>query len=65
MDDTEKLITQDTQDEDKQNRSKTQYLLDTAMRKQTHVFHLSLEIRIFWVEYNHLSLKFMKLDIKR
>jgi hypothetical protein len=30
---TEKPTTQDTQDEDKQNKNTTQYTLDTAMRK--------------------------------
>ena len=32
---TEKLATQATQNEDKQNKNTTQYLLDTTTRKQT------------------------------
>ena len=36
MDNPEKLTTQGTQDEDKQNKNTIQYLLDTTMRKQTH-----------------------------
>ena len=35
MENPEKLSTQDTQDEDKQNNNTTQYVLDTTMRKQT------------------------------
>ena len=35
MENPEKLSTQDTQDEDKQNKNTTQYVLDTTMRKQT------------------------------
>ena len=31
----EKLATQGTQDQDKQNKSTTQYVLDNTMRKQT------------------------------
>ena len=33
MDNPEKLATQSTQDEDKQNKSTTQYVLDTTIRK--------------------------------
>ena len=33
----EKLVTQGTQDEDKQNKNTTQYVLDTAMLKQTQI----------------------------
>ena len=36
MDNSEKLATQGTQDEDKQNKDTTQYMLDTTMRKQTN-----------------------------
>ena len=36
MDNPEKLSTLSTQDEDKQKHT-TQYVLDTTMRKQTHI----------------------------
>jgi hypothetical protein len=35
MDNPEKLATQGTQDEEKQSKNTTQYVLDIAMRKQT------------------------------
>jgi len=35
MDNPEKLATQGTQDEDKQNKNTTQYVLDTTIRTQT------------------------------
>ena len=35
MDNPEKLATQDTQDEEKQNKNLTQYVLETSIRKQT------------------------------
>ena len=34
MDNPEKLATQITQDEEKQNKNTTRYVLDTTMRKQ-------------------------------
>ena len=37
MDNPEKLATQITQDENKQNKNTTQYVLDTTMRKQTQI----------------------------
>jgi hypothetical protein len=39
MDNLEKLATQGTQDEEKQNKNKntTQYVLDTTLPKQTHI----------------------------
>ena len=37
MDNPEKLATLGTQDEEKQNKNKTQYVLDTTMRKQTQI----------------------------
>ena len=37
MDNPEKLATQCTQDEDKQNKNTTQYVLDTTIRKQTQI----------------------------
>jgi hypothetical protein len=37
MDDPEKLATSSTQEEDKQNRNTTQYVLDTTIRKQTQI----------------------------
>ena len=37
MDNQEKLATQDTQDEEKQNKNTTQYTLDTTMRKKTQI----------------------------
>ena len=33
----EKLATQGTQDEDKQNKNTTQYVFDTTMRKETQI----------------------------
>ena len=36
-DDSEKLATYDTQDEEKQNKNTTQYVLDTTMSKQTQI----------------------------
>ena len=35
--DLEKLATQGTQDEDKQNKNTTQYVLDTTIRQQTQI----------------------------
>ena len=35
MDNTEKLATQATQNEDKQNKNTTQYIVNTTTRKQT------------------------------
>ena len=32
-----KLVTQSTQDEDKQNKNTAQYVLDTTMRKQIQI----------------------------
>jgi hypothetical protein len=37
MDNPEKLATYGTQDEDKESKNKTQYVLDTTMRKQTQI----------------------------
>ena len=37
MDNPEKLATQGTQDEEKQNKNTTQYVLNTTMRKQTQI----------------------------
>ena len=37
MDNLEKLATLGTQDEDKQNKNTTQYVLDTTIRKQTQI----------------------------
>ena len=37
MDNPEKLATQDTQDEEKQSKHTTQYVLDTTMHKQTQI----------------------------
>jgi hypothetical protein len=37
MDNPEKLATSGTQDEEKQNKNTTQYVLDTTMRKQTQI----------------------------
>jgi len=37
MDNPEKLATLGTQDEDKQNKSTTQYALDTTIHKQTEI----------------------------
>ena len=37
MDNPEKLATYDTQDEDKQSKNTTSYVLDTNIRKQTQI----------------------------
>ena len=37
MDAPEKLATQVTQDEEKQSKNTTQYVLDTTFRKQTQI----------------------------
>ena len=37
MDTPEKLATLGTQDEEKQNKNTTQYVLDTTIRKQTQI----------------------------
>ena len=37
MHNPEKLATQGRQDEDKQNKNTTQYVLDTTKRKQTQI----------------------------
>jgi hypothetical protein len=37
MDNQEKLATQVTQDEEKQSKNTTQYVLDTIIRKQTQI----------------------------
>ena len=37
MDNPEKLATQGTQDEDKQSKNTTQYVLDTTLYKQTQI----------------------------
>ena len=37
MDNPEKLATQGTQDEEKQNKNTAQYALDTTIRKQTQI----------------------------
>ena len=39
MDNPEKLVTYGTQDEEKQNKNTTQYVLDTIIRKQTQKTH--------------------------
>jgi hypothetical protein len=37
MDNPEKPAAQGTQDQEKQNKSTTQYVLDTTLRKQTQI----------------------------
>ena len=37
MDNPEKLATQGAQDEEKQHKNTTQYVLDTTVRKQTQI----------------------------
>ena len=37
MNNPEKLTTQSTKAEEKQNKNTTQYMLDTTMRKQTQI----------------------------
>ena len=37
MDNPEKLTTQGTQDEEKQNKNTTQYMLDTTLRNQAQI----------------------------
>ena len=41
MDNPKKLATYGTQDEDKQNKNTTQYVLDTTMRTQTNTNNVS------------------------
>ena len=43
MDNPEKLATQGTQDEDKQNKNTTQHVLDTTTRKQTQITYIRHE----------------------
>ena len=52
MDNAEKLVTQDTQEEERQNKDTKQYVLDTTMRKQAQITlirqessHKQLEVR--------------------
>ena len=44
MDNPEKPATQGTQGEDKQYKNKTLYLLDTTVRKQTHITKIRHEL---------------------
>jgi hypothetical protein len=37
MENAEKLATRGTQDDEKQNKNTTQYVLDTIIRKQTQI----------------------------
>jgi hypothetical protein len=39
MDNSRKLVTLGTQDEDKHSKDTTEYVLDTTMRKQTQIRH--------------------------
>jgi hypothetical protein len=41
MDNSRKLVTLGTQDEDKHSKDTTEYVLDTTMRKQTQIRHTS------------------------
>ena len=45
MDNPEKLATQGTQDEDKQNKNTTQYVFDTTKRKQNFHGHAIAVLR--------------------
>ena len=49
MDNPEKLATSGTQDEDKQNKDTTQYVLDTTIHKQT------IELYFKHLSKTHLS----------
>ena len=40
MDNSEKVTTLGTQDEDKQSKNTTQYVFDTSMRKQTQITYI-------------------------
>ena len=42
----EKLATYHTQDEDKQNKNTTKYVLDTNIRKQTQIMQKKIKIKI-------------------
>ena len=42
MDNPEKLATQVTQDEEKQSKNTTQYVLDTTMHKQTKITEINV-----------------------
>jgi len=43
VDNSEKLATQRTQDDEKQNKNTTQYVLDTTLRKQTQITYIRYE----------------------
>jgi hypothetical protein len=43
MDNPEKLATKGTQDEDKQNKNTTQYVLETTIGKQTQITYVRHE----------------------
>ena len=60
MDNPETLATQDTQDKEKQNKNTTQYVLDTAIRKQTQTIecrdmHLLQRINYCLWYNNHIN----------
>ena len=46
MDNPEKLATQDTQDDEKQSKNTTQYMLDTTIRKQTQIRNLDIGFQV-------------------
>ena len=47
MDSSEKLATQGTQDEEKQNKNTTQYVLGTTMRKQAEITLIKMDLYKF------------------
>jgi len=52
MDNPEKMATHVTQDEEKQSKNTTQYVLNTIIRKQTKITKIRYK-----PSYNHLEVK--------
>ena len=46
MDNPEKLATQSTQDDEKQDKNTAQYMLDTTIRKQTQITNLDIGFKV-------------------
>jgi hypothetical protein len=62
MENPEKPATQDTQDEDKQNKNTTQYMSDTSTRKQTLLFEHSNLLNINYVRFKILVTRLVYID---
>jgi hypothetical protein len=61
MDNPEKLATYGTQDEAKQNKNTTQYVLDTTIRKQTQK-HNTICVRHHYTQTNTNNVHFCILS---